>query len=113
MHARSPEVIAFITAYQENRRLATQTKHVIVAIDRRRYIAIDEADSAETEHRTGRFLIDTTDGTVYTIKGYGQRGRRVGTVQDLIEKCQAATATYNDRTKAHRESVTTRIGTWK
>lgn len=104
--ASSPEVRDFAAAFEENRNLTVRTStnpggwkgYRIVLEDRRKYIAVDETDLGDTPpytHRSGRFLIDRETGVVYSIKGYGQRGYRLGTVTDLTAKYRAASATFD------------------
>src|SRR6266700_6580121 len=92
-HADSLEIRLFVAAYEENQNIAGHSCRIITE-DRRKYIAIDEqymAGEGAFIGRSGRFLIDRATGIVYTIKGYGQRGYRIGTVTGL-------TAQYRDAT---------------
>lgn len=123
--ATSPEVVAFMTAVQENRNLAVSRdwrpngwEVRIVAEDRRKYIAVDETDAYQGElmadvHRSGRFLVDRATGVVYTIEGYGRKGHRVGTLEGLTAKFVEATATYNPEARAHVETSRSKVASWK
>lgn len=98
--ADSPEVRDFAAAYQENKNLAHArgpSGYRIVVVDRRKYLAIDEVptfEGSDCPGQSGRFLVDKATGDVYTIRGYGQRGHRIGTVADLTEKYRACSATF-------------------
>jgi hypothetical protein len=122
--ADSPEVVAFMTAVQDNRNLAVSRdwrangwEVRIVASDRRKYIAIDEADAYQGElqdhHRGGRFLVDRTNGYVYTIEGYGKRGRFVGTLEGLTAKFIEASATYDAKATAHVVAGKSLVASWR
>ena len=107
LSASSPEIRAFVEAYEENRGLAFRrgrgpgfTRPYIIAEDRQKYISIDEADHGDESpgflhSRQGRFLIDRNDGVVYNIKGYGKRGYRAGTVEQLTDEFRAASASFD------------------
>src|SRR5258708_470804 len=90
LSANSPEIRDLVAAYEENRNLGSfgylrnAYPYTIVAIDRRKYVAIDE--TCGEVHHSGRFLVDRATGEVYSIRGYGQRGHRVGTVAGLTEQ---------------------------
>jgi hypothetical protein len=123
--ASSPEVQAFMVAVQDNRNLAVGRdwrangwEVRIVAEDRRKYIAVDETDAYQGElmadvHRSGRFLVDRATGVVYTIEGYGRKGHRVGTLEDLTAKFVAATATYDPEARSHVETSKSKVASWK
>ena len=53
------------------------------AKDRSKYIALDDGTS-------GAFLVEKLTGDVWTIKGYGRKNRRVGTLDELIAHYQDA-----------------------
>jgi hypothetical protein len=98
LNSKSPEILAFLTAWHENGRanftrnydvLDYDTYAVKSAKDRTKFIACDRRDS-------GVFLVDRATGDVYSIKGYGRPNRKVGTVVGL-------TAAYNAATAANRE----------
>jgi hypothetical protein len=110
--ATSPEVLDFAEAYQENVSLARKWAYKIVAIDRRKYVAIDETDEGPSVHRSGRFLVDREDGTVYTIKGYGQKGYRIGTLSGLAQQYREGTATFRPEATAHTETTHSRVARW-
>lgn len=125
LSATSPEVVEFVAAYEENRNLgvsqewrANGWRVVIVAAERRKYLAIDESDAYGEEdaqldvHRSGRFLVDRETGTVYTIRGYGQRGHRVGALDTLAASFRAGTATYRPEARAHVERGHARVASW-
>jgi hypothetical protein len=122
--ADSPAVVAFMQAVQDNRNLAVSKdwrangwEVRIVATDRRKYIAVDEADAFEGElqdhHRGGRFLVDRATGVVYTIEGYGKRGRACGTLEGLTVDFTLASATYNPEARSHVVAGKKLIATWK
>ena len=46
------------------------------AVEKKKYIYLDDGGS-------GAFLIDKEDGTVYTIKGYGVKNRRIGHIDTI------------------------------
>lgn len=118
LHALSPEVLDFVEAYQENRNCslsAGPSGYRIVADDRRKYIAIDEVPTFEgldCAGRGGRFLVDRASGTVFTIRGYGQRGHRVGTLEHLAAQYREGTATYRPDARVHVESGRSRVARW-
>lgn len=113
LSASSPEIRELLEAFKANQDVAhTRTGGWYmkpIAEDRKKYIAIDEVDRDATapfhyphiSHRGGRFLIDRNDGVVYTIKGYGQRGYRVGTVESLTRRYREATATFDPSLHMH------------
>jgi hypothetical protein len=123
--ASSPEVVAFMAAVQENRNLAVSSSWRangwevrIIAEDRRKYIAVDETDAYQGElmadvHRSGRFLVDRVTGVVYSIKGYGQKGYYVGTLESLTAKFIAASATYVPEARSHVETGKSKVASWK
>jgi len=116
LSADSPVIRELCSAYQENRNL-TGWRYQIIAEDRRKYIAIDETDEGDHPpyvHRSGRFLVDRSDGVVYTIKGYGQRGHRVGIVETLTASYREGTATYPTDRKptCHVETSHSRVARW-
>lgn len=115
--AESPEVVEFIAAYQENKNLAHSWRYVIVATARRKYLAIDEADdngdgTPSEFHRSGRFMVDRETGAVYMIRGYGQRGDRIGTLEGLAAKYREGTATFNPNARAHLEGRRDHVAVW-
>lgn len=112
-----------VAAFEENRNLAAAHSWrangwsvVIVAEDRRKYIAIDETDALDGEvrgsNRSGRFLVDRETGDVFTIRGYGQRGHRIGTVEGLTEKYRAGSATFDAEVRAHVETSYSKVASW-
>ena len=100
LSATSPEVLDFIAAYQENQDTAN---HRTIAEDRKKYIAIDEVDR--------RFLIDKETGVVYSIKGDGQRGYRVGTVESMPASYRKATASFDPNSSVHMEARGSNLAT--
>jgi hypothetical protein len=111
LSASSPEVRAFVRAFEENQNVSRKPGYrlKVIADDRKKYIAVDEVDEDATppyhypniSHRGGRFLIDRADGTVYGIRGYGQRGYRVGNLERMTREYDAATATYDPSSRIH------------
>lgn len=105
LSASSPEIQAFIAAYEENSNLGHFGRNqTVIAEDRRKYIAIDEVDRGATPpyhgHRGGRFLIDRERGTVHTIDGYGKKGRWTpGTVESLTRQYREATASFDPHSR--------------
>jgi hypothetical protein len=108
LSAASPEIREFVRAYQVNRNLGSfghpegSAEHDwlgyrIIAKDRSKYIAIDESDRKDSTSNlgAGRFLIDKSDGTVYSIKAYGQRNYRLGNVAGMTERFEAANASFD------------------
>jgi len=112
LSASSPEIRELLAAFLENQDAAHKGRwyQKPIAEDRKKYIAIDEVDRDATapfhyphiSHRGGRFLIDRETGVVYSIKGYGQRGYRVGTVESLTESYRQATATFDPSLHAYQ-----------
>ena len=97
--ADSPAVRGMIDAYQENRNMAQRgpSGYRIVAIDRRKYVAIDEIltfEGRDCPGQSGRFMVERATGRVFTIRGYGQRGHYIGTVEGLTEQYRAGSATF-------------------
>jgi hypothetical protein len=121
--ATSPEILEFIAAYQENQDTANHRTggwyQKAIAEDRKKYIAIDEVDRDATppfhyphiSHRGGRFLIDKETGVVYSIKGYGQRGYRVGTVESMPASYRKATASFDPNSSVHMEARGSNLAT--
>lgn len=116
--AQSPEVADFVAAYQENRNLAAHNwRYVIVVSERRKYLAVDEADanengSASDMHRSGRFMVDRETSVVYTIRGYGQRGDRIGTLATLTAKFREGSASFQPEAGCHVETGRSRVASW-
>lgn len=105
--ADSPAVRDFIAAAEENR---SQGEGVygfrgLRAENRRKYIAIDEDLGGQW---SGRFLVDREDGTVYGIRGYGQRGHYIGTLASLAAQYREATRSHpyipHSGPRAHSET---------
>ena len=120
MNATDPEVQDFLEAYQTNRHLAAPdgpSGYRVVVIERRKYLAVDEIPTFEGQDcagQAGRFLVDRADGSVFTIRGYGQRGHRIGTLASLTATYRAGTATYpgGPRPTAHVEDRYSRAARW-
>ena len=115
--ANSPNVVEFVAAYQENRNLASSWRCCIVVIERRKYLAIDEADanddgSPSEYHRSGRFMVDRETGVVFTIRGYGQRGDRIGTLEGLAARYREGSATFRPNANTHREFTHSHVASW-
>lgn len=116
--ATSPEILAMIEAYQENCNLAHsrgRSGYRIVVVERRKYLAIDEVptfDGEDCPSQSGRFLIDRATSVVYSIKGYGQRGWRVGTVEGLTAQYLAGSATFNRDAGGHVATRHSRVASW-
>lgn len=87
----------------------------IVIIERRKYINVDEKPTFEGEDcpgQSGRFMVDRATGEVFTIKGYGQRGQRIGTLEALAAQYRAASATYHPAARAFSETRGSRCARW-
>jgi hypothetical protein len=117
--ADSPEVVEFVAAYQENANLALgHLEHItcrIVAETRRKYILIDEIDQCDGRDcagRSGRFMVDRATGRVFTIRGYGQRHRPIGTLAGLAAEYRKGSATFNPTAGAHWVGRDTRVASW-
>lgn len=115
----SPEVREFVAAAQENRDLAKQRSapsgYRIVVVVRRKYLAVDEIPTFEGRDcsgQSGRFLVDRETAEVFTIRGYGQRGWRVGTLETLTEKFRAGSATFDPAAGCHWETSRGHVATW-
>ena len=103
LSARSPAVVAFVAAFEENQNVAGHPM-TVVASDRRKYIAIDEVDRGATPpyyYRNGRFLVDRADGRVYAIRGYGQRGEPIGSLVPMALRYREATRTFDPSSRMH------------
>ena len=87
LSATSQEIQRFQAAALINHGRADQP---IIATERRKYIALDRDNS-------GLFLVDRQTAIVYAIRGYGQRGERIGSLSNLIAQYEAANATYATR----------------
>ncbi len=114
----SPEVLDFVEAYQENRNLVATigpSGYRIVTVGRRKYIAVDEIPTFEGRDcpgQSGRFLVDRETGVVYTIKGYGQKGYRIGDLAGLAQQYREGTATFRPEARAHTETTHSRVARW-
>ena len=112
LSADSPEVVDFMAAYEENRNLATTWRYRIVGETRRGYITIDEADADGGPSRSGRFMVARATGEVFTIRGYGKKGYRIGTLADLTGDYRAASATFRPDARCHTETSRSRVARW-
>ncbi len=123
--AESPEVAEFVAAYQENRNLAASSSWLaggwriaIVAETRRKYVLVDETDAYNGEpprldvSRSGRFMVDRSSGEVFTIRGYGQRGHRIGSLAGLTASYRAGSATYVAGSRTHMETGHSLVASW-
>lgn len=116
--ADSDAIREMVAAYEENRNLAHgrgPSGYRVVVVDRRKYLAIDEVPTFEGRDcpgQGGRFLVDKATGVVYTIKGYGQRGWRIGTVEGLTAKYREGSATFRPDAPGHTEGAYDRAARW-
>jgi hypothetical protein len=118
LSATSPEMLDFVEAFQENRNLGWRGRgrsgSRIVAVERRKYIAIDEIhtfEGADCPGQSGVFLIDRETWEVYKIEGYGKRGRRVGSMAELAIRYREASATFTPETTAYSETRGSHVAT--
>lgn len=116
--ADSPAVVAFVEAFQENTNLAKSrgpSGYRVVVVERRKYLAIDRIPTFEGRDcpgQSGVFMVDRATGTVYKIRGYGQRGDRVGDLERMTEQYRAGSATFNPEARAHWASMATECHSW-
>lgn len=116
--AGSPEVVDFVEAYQQNRNLAQSrgpSGYRVVVVERRKYLAVDEVPTFEGNDcagQSGRFLVDRETGVVFTIRGYGQRGDRIGTLSRLAVQYREGSATFNAAAGCHWETGGSHVATW-
>jgi hypothetical protein len=103
-----PKIVEFLNLWHENGRpqfersaaptLRYDTYKRKHAKDRRRYIALDCAD-------TGVFLVEKSTNYVYKIDGYGKRGKFLNTLDKLIEQYTIANERQNSaEARLRRES---------
>ena len=86
-------VAEFLTLWHENGREAFRKSYPSLdydgphyaktAKDRKKYIALDDGSS-------GAFLLDKATEEVFRIKGYGVKGRCIGTLDSLIASYREA-----------------------
>ena len=118
LNAASSEVVEFLAAYQENRNLAASrgpSGYRVVVVERRKYLAIDEVPTFEGRDcpgQSGRFMLDRETGLVYTIRGYGQRGDRIGTLDALTRQYRAGSATFRPDAEGHLETRHSHVAAW-
>lgn len=106
----SPEIRELVAQVTENRindgkRMGLtypgwEKSHTAHAVDRRKYIAIDVDGS-------GLMLVDKAEGVVYGIRGYGQRGDRIGDIQRVTAQFRSANASFDP---SARYAVKSRTG---
>ena len=120
LSASDPAVIEFVTAYQENRDLGsrawTPSGYRVVTVERRKYILVDEIptfEGVDCPGQSGRFMVDRATGEVYTIRGYGKRGHRIGTLAGLAEQYRAGSATFDPEARAHMETRRSDVARWR